>query len=50
MSHNDQIVDAAGSVGLLGYQIEPSRENEQYNTDYFFNQMDGSLPSKEITN
>lgn len=40
---------AGGSFGLFGYQIEPSRDNEHYSTDYFYNSIDGGAqPSKEI--
>ena len=46
---NPEDEEAVGPFGLLGYQIEPSRENEHYSTDFFYNQIEGgSSPSKEI--
>ena len=39
---DNEAEEAAGSFGLLGYQIEPSRENEHYSTDFFFNQIEGA--------
>ena len=46
---NPEEEEAVGPFGLLGYQIEPSRENEHYSTDFFYNQIEGgSQPSKEI--